>query len=223
MEQNNWSGVEAAIFDLDGTLADSLGVWEQVDRVFFERRGMELPADYQRSVQEMGFSSAAAYTKRTYGLPQSEEEIIAEWNGLVREEYARRIELKPGVPRYLRELKARGVRIGLATASGKGLYEPLLARHGVLPLFSACVSTDEVGKDKSSPDVYLACARRLCAAPRACVVFEDLLPALRAAKGAGMRTAAVLDRQTRAERAALAAEADTAFCTFAEAPALRAR
>ena len=208
---------KAAIFDLDGTLADSLQVWGRIDLEFFELHGLTLPEDYHHAIKSMGFPQAAAYTKDRFALPHTEEEIIRQWMEMARNEYAERVALKDGAQEYLCALKNAGVKIGLATASGPELFEPLLKRHDVYDFFSAFVTTDRAGKDKTSPDVYLLCAKELGCKAEDCMVYEDLLIAMRTAKKAGMAVTGVYDPHWSAEQMLIEASADRYLHSFLEA------
>lgn len=213
--------IEAAIFDLDGTIADSLDVWHNIDAEFFALFGLKLPDYYQDAVKTMDFRAAAEYTKKLLGLSMTEDEIITKWNLMCRDEYAHNIPLKEGAAKYIKALSSRGVKLGLATASGPELFGPLLKRHGVYGCFDAFVTTAEAGKDKNSPDVYLLCAERLSCRPERCMVFEDILPGVLAAKSAGMAVTAVLDRHSLKDRPKIIASADYYIESFEEALRLR--
>lgn len=186
----------AAIFDLDGTLLDSLDVWEKVDRDFLARRGLTVPSDYSDAVAAMSFGEAARYTADRFGFPDSPAELIREWNGMVASEYAHNIGLKPGARELLSALSRRGIRLGVATALPEELYGPALRNNGIHGLFGAFASVPEAARGKGSPDLYLLCARRLGVSPARCVVFEDMLPGLRGAKAAGMAAFGVFDSRS---------------------------
>lgn len=213
----NGMEIEAAIFDLDGTIADSMGVWYRIDVDFFSNRGMDIPEGYKDAISSMDFSRAASYTKRRFNLTETENEIIAEWNELARYEYALNIPLKEGAFEFLTALDEVGVKIGLATASGRELYEPLLKRNGVFELFSSCVTTVQAGKDKNSPDVYLLCAKELGCKPEKCMIFEDILPGVLSAKSVGMKAAGVYDPCSAHEREKIIAAADLFIEDFKDA------
>ena len=117
---------KAVIFDFDGTIANSRYVWQKVDVDFFAKRGMEIPHDYVEAISVMSFYNGAVYTKEKYNIKESVEEIMNEWNSQALHEYKENVVLKPFVKEYLRELKDKGYKIGLATAALHDYYIPVL-------------------------------------------------------------------------------------------------
>lgn len=207
----------AAIFDLDGTLLDSNGLWRDVDARFFAERGIVEPEDFVCAVQGMSFREGAAYTKRRFGLAESVEAIMAIWMQMAREAYERRIKMKPSARAYLRFLKRAGVKLAVATANRAELFEPTLAREGVLELFDAiCTSADVGDVNKSGGALFQLAARRLGVAPGDCVVFEDVPDGVAGAKAAGMRACAVLDAAMAHSRDAIEALADWTIRDFTD-------
>ena len=183
---------KAAIFDLDGTVLDSLGVWRHVDERFFGARGITAPEDYVRKISGMSFMETVAYTIRRFDLPDSPEAIVAEWMALAGDEYAHRVKLIPGARDYLRALRRAGVRLAAATANRAELFMPALENCGIAELFEAVVTTGDIGdKNKADGALFLLAAERLGAAPRDCAVFEDTLQGVLGARAAGMRAYAV--------------------------------
>ena len=184
--KNNYP-FEAAIFDLDGTLLDSMHVWQDVDDIFFEKRGMECPPDYGRALAGKSYRESAEYTIERFGLRESWEEIVAEWTGQVIEEYSHHVRLNPGAHAYLKYLKRAGVKLAVATALPEYLYRPCLENLGVIGMFDALCSTDETGgRGKAKGEVFLLAAERLGVEPGKCAVFEDVLEGIKGAKYAGM-------------------------------------
>ena len=207
--------MHAAVFDLDGTLLDSLGVWDDADRAFLSRRGIPLTPDYTEAVKLMHLEEAARYTKARYSLSEHPEEIMNEWLASIRAAYAE-MPLKPYAKEYLLMLHASGVKLAIATSSDEQLFLPALEHNGIRDLFSAAVMVREVERGKEFPDVYLEAARRLGIAPRGSAVFEDILPAVKAAKSGGFFTAAVYDEGSRGDEEALRREADCYITSYEE-------
>ncbi|MBM6699094.1 HAD family phosphatase [Bifidobacterium pullorum subsp. saeculare] len=210
---------KGAIFDLDGTLLDSMGVWDQVDIDFLAKRGIAVPPDYMTKVASMQFRQIAEYTIARFGLKDTPEELMEEWDAMARVMYATCVEAKPGAADYLRRLRASGAKLAVATSLPPQLREPAMAHVGILEDFDAVVSVDDandVGKDR--PDVYLLAARRLGVAPADCTVFEDLLVGMRSAKSVGMRVWAMHDDSSAADWPAICELADGVLFDFADAP-----
>ena len=124
------------IFDLDGTILDSMHIWEEIDKKFLGKRGLEVPEDYLRSIAPLGFERAAVYTIERFGFLETPEQIIAEWYQMATDAYANQVQLKPSAEEYLRYLKKRGIKIGIATSCEPQMFLPALERNGILDLFT---------------------------------------------------------------------------------------
>lgn len=185
---------KAAIFDLDGTLLDSMGVWLWVDQEFLLRRGIEMPSDYSAIIAPIGFPAAAQYTKERFSLPETEEEIMAEWRSMAISAYEHDVMAKPDAIAYLKHLIQKGVPIAAATASRPEFYVPALKRLCMYELFSSITEIAEVKHGKGHPDVYLRAAEKLGVSPTECAVFEDIYTGVKAAKEGGFITVAVYDK-----------------------------
>ena len=189
---------EGAIFDLDGTLLDSMYVWAHIDEVFFEKRGMTAPEDYGRALAGKSYRESAEYTIARFGFAESWEEIVAEWTQMAIEEYSHHVKLKPCAREYLLALKDGGVKLAVATALPEYLYRPCLENLGILDWFDALCSTDETGgRGKAGGEVFLLAARRLGLEAEKCAVFEDVYEGVSGAKYAGMRAYCVKDDASR--------------------------
>lgn len=210
--------MKAYIFDLDGTLLDSMGVWEQIDVDFLTKRGFAVPPDYINAICARSFPEAAAYTIERFGLPDSVEGLLTEWHEMAVHAYGHTVPLKPHAQAYLAALKTKGARLGIATSLPAALYMPALENNGVFGLFDVICSTDEVSHGKTKPDVFLLAARKLGVLPRDCVVFEDILQAIRSAKQAGMTVYGMYDASSHADWPLIQQVADGAFHHFSEAP-----
>lgn len=190
---SDFRNIKGAVFDMDGTILDSMGMWQDIDRRYLARFGKEAPADLQRRIEGFSVPETARYFKEAFGIPDGTDEIIAAWNEMAREEYLYCLQLKPGAEAYLRSLHARGVLLGIATTNYRDLTKACLARLGILDLFTAVVTSGEIEKGKPDPEIFLKAAQAMGLSPEDCVVFEDLPAGLLAGKRAGMRTVAVYD------------------------------
>ena len=218
--------IRAAIFDLDGTLIDSMEIWREVDEDFFARRGMPVPEKYQERIAHLGFRECADFTVRNYLPGESQVAVIEEWRELSLSKYSAADGakyFKAGAIGLLRRLKGAGLRLGVATASSPDFYMPILRAGGVDALFDAFTTVDEAGRNKSFPDIFRISAQKLGVPPAECAVFEDNLTALRAAKSTGMFAVGVYDEASRAAHAAMEREADLFLRSFLDAADFFAR
>ena len=204
----------AAVFDFDGTIARSGHVWSQVDHVFLESRGIEWTPDLSAELASRGFSKGAEYVIERYGLDETPEAICREWDAMGSELYPRLVELRPGAERYVRSLRAAGVPCALATTNDSRVLGSLAPRIDVEDLFDTVVYGNDVARDKNHPDIYLEAARRLGVPASSCVAFEDIAPALRSARTAGMATCAVCSGDETQDVPAVSAAADMLLCDW---------
>ncbi len=210
---------KAAIFDLDGTLLDSMGVWDQVDIDFLSRRGFDVPDDYMVKVAAMQFRQIAEYTIARFDLPDTPEQLMEEWDEMARTMYSTVVEAKPFACEYLESLKMSGAKMAVATSLPPTLREPAMKHVGIFDYFDCVVSVDDagdVGKDR--PDVYLLAASRLGVEPSDCTVFEDLLVGMKSAKSVGMRVWAMHDDSSDADWPEICEFADGIMFDFRDAP-----
>lgn len=189
---------KAAIFDLDGTLFDSMWVWKQIDLDFLAKRGIAVPPDYMLAVAHLGAYQTAVYTAERFGFNESPEELIAEWTDMAIDFYRDKVDLKKGAYEYLEYLYKNGIKLAVATANDRALYEPALIHTGIADFFSAVVNVDDVERKKGFPDIYLLAAEKLGAKASESLVFEDIFLGIKGAKDGGFRTVGVFD-ETSAE------------------------
>lgn len=205
----------AAIFDLDGTLVDSNSVWEKIDRIILQKNGIRCNDDFVHKLVSMTYEDAADEMHKI-GVKETTEEIIDECNELAVKEYRYNIFVKDGVCEYLTYLKKNGIKIALATASPKSLYEPVLRNNHIYNFFDAFCTTEDVGKSKDYPDIYLYAASKLGVNPMECVVFEDVLKGIVSAKNAGMKTIGVYDKYSTEDIITIRLTADKFIMNFFE-------
>lgn len=184
--------INAAIFDLDGTLLDSTGMWENLGERFLQSLDIVPEENLRDKIWDMSLPESAVFFKREYAVSLSEEEILARLNELSESVYTRDAPLKSGVKRLLGSLQMLDIKTALATAADKNLAEAALARTGISEHFSGIFSCSDYGA-KNAPDIFLKAAELLGAKPRETVVFEDSLTAVQTAKNGGFITAAVFD------------------------------
>lgn len=209
---------KAAIFDLDGTLIDSMGLWHQIDIDFSESRHIDLPEDYGPAVASMSSDEVARYTIERFHLPDTIDELNAEWSRMAVRAYAS-VGAKPHAKEYLAALKASGAKLAVATALAPYLRDSAMRHVGIVDDFDVVVSLCEAqSTDKKNPDVYLSAAHLLDVEPDHCVVFEDLLDAMLSAKAAGMHVWAMEDDFSKDDLPAITMEADGVIRDFADAP-----
>ena len=186
--------IKAVLFDMDGTLVDSLWMWGDIDVEYLGKHGYEVPEDLQHTIEGMSFSEAASYFKEHFQLPASEEEIKNEWIEMAKDKYAHEVPLKPGALRFLKHLKSLGIPMGIATSSSRELLEAVLNSLNLSEYMDYCMTSCEAGAGKPAPDIYLHVAGRLSVDPKRCMVFEDVPAGIAAGKAAGMAVCAVEDR-----------------------------
>lgn len=185
--------IKGAIFDLDGTLVDSMWVWSQIDADYLKVKGHSLPENLKSDIEHLSFSQTAIYFKERFNITDSIEQIINDWHSMAFYHYSNDVKLKPGVKEFLNYLKSRNIRIALATSNSIPLLEACLKNNNIYNYFDSITTTDEVLNGKDSPDVYILAANKIGIKPQNCVVFEDMLPAVQAAKSADMKVIAVKD------------------------------
>lgn len=185
--------IKAVIFDLDGTLMDSMWMWTDIDIEYLGRYGYELPDDLQKEIEGMGFTETAQYFKKRFGIPETIDEMKEEWNRMAYDFYANRVQLKPGAKRFLEEIRFRGLKTGIASSNSRSLILACLEQNGIAGQFDCIMTSCEVAHGKPSPDIYLRTAEMLGVLPSECLVFEDVPMGILAGKNAGMRVCAMED------------------------------
>ncbi len=194
--------IKAAVFDLDGTLLDSMYVWAKVDELFLQKRGLVAPDYYGEECSKRSFYQLALYTIDLFALDETPEQVMDEWMELAIEEYRSGVRLKPNAAETVSYAKSIGLKTAVCTSLVESLYIPALKNNGLADSFDIIVSADKESAGKSDPAIYLYTAQSLGVKPHECVFFDDVAASLRAAKQAGMAAVGVFDplsSQSRAE------------------------
>ena len=207
---------EMLIFDLDGTLLDSNGVWLEVDKTFLARRGAPYTKEFHNGVAHTILSNAAVFIREHLKLEESCEALIAEPMDLAAGQYGRTVELKPHVRAYLDRCRAAGHRMAIFTACVPEHCEASLVHHELHPYFERVIYAQDLGADKKSPAVFRQAAQALGVPPRECVLFDDSLAACKAAKAAGMTVVGVWDEGFPGVRADMREVCDQYIESFGE-------
>lgn len=200
-------GKKAIIFDLDGTLVDSMWMWKAIDIEYLGRFGYACPPDLQKVIEGMSFTETAVYFKKRFALTDSIEKIKADWVEMSIDKYRKEVPLKEGVKEFLDLARERGIKLGIATSNGREMVDAVLTSLGISGYFSNITIGCEVAAGKPAPDIYLYVAKRLGVKPEECLVFEDVPAGITAGRAAGMTVIAVEDgfsREMRKEKEALA-------------------
>ncbi len=180
------------LFDLDGTLIDSNGIWVEVDKTFLQRRNLPYTKEYYDGVAHTIFPMAAVFTKEYGNLPESCEEIMAEWMELAKDAYSH-VPLKPFVREYLTACRHRGERMAIVTSSVPEHCRAALACHGLTEYFEELIFAHDLKMDKSDPALFHKTAGILGVQPEECTLYDDSVRSCRSARAAGMKTVGVYD------------------------------
>lgn len=214
--QINGFDINYIIFDMDGTLLDSLSVWVDSDREFITGLGFEYDSRCSLAMKKMHFDSACEYLVREYSLPFSAEETGRRILAIVEEHYINGVPLKNGVAEFLAAAKSAGVKMCVATSNKKSLAEAALAAKGMKKYFEFVLTSDEVGCGKESPEIFLKAVEMLGGIPNETAVFEDSIHAVLSAKSAGFKVVGVYDELCPEEFSEIQKYADMSVMSFTE-------
>lgn len=209
------------IFDLDGTLLDSMQMWLEIDEAFLRELGFEADDAYSHTVKNFGYEAAAQYTVDRYQLDLSASDVMRRWQEMSFIAYERHIDLKPGALDYLNVLKNQGKRLGIATALNQTHIEAALNRHAIAHIFDTITMLNEVHRGKGHPDIYLLAAERMGVPPSSCIVFEDILSGIKGAKKGGFTVCGVFDASSEKDWVEIGKYADLTITHWDELRTIR--
>lgn len=200
MKHEMLQNIDTVIFDLDGSLVDSMWMWRAIDIEYLGKFGIPLPENLQSEIEGMSFSETAVYFKEFFHIPDSLEKIKEDWNRMAWDKYTNEVPLKPGIPAFLEGCRENGISLGIATSNSRELVENIVDVHKLRDYFSCIMTGCDVAHGKPAPDIYLAVSQQLNAEPSRCLVFEDIIPGIQAGRRAGMRVCAVEDAYSLHEK-----------------------
>lgn len=212
--------IQGAVFDVDGTLLDSMSVWDTAGEKYLRSIGYEPRENLNEVFKNMSLLQAARYYRTEYGVTLGEDEIVDGVNAMLEQYYRFETPLKAGVRELLALLRKKGVRMCIATATDRYLVEAALDRCGVLSCFGQIFTCGEVGHGKDEPHIFEEALRFLGTERERTVVFDDALYAVRTAKVAGFLVAAVCDSHEK-EQESIRALADLYLEDFTQTEKIR--
>ncbi|MCI8342111.1 MAG: HAD family phosphatase [Firmicutes bacterium] len=185
--------MKGLIFDVDGTIADSMWVWLKADSDAVKKYGYEIDDEYKKHASRLNNRQCVEYIIERYKLDVDVETLADEINSAAFEQYRKNVQLKEGAAQFIKEMKKRGHKLAVATSCLRPMCEHLLKSKGIFECFDGIVYSDEFGKNKLSPDIYIEAARIINEKPENCVVFEDIPSAAQSAVNAGMKVVGIYD------------------------------
>lgn len=185
--------ITGAIFDFDGTLFDSMPIWKGIRYKFFDKLGLKLTKEDEEAFRGLYLKESITLAKERFGLEETYEELLAKFFDYIKERYLNEAEPKNDIIEFLEKLKAKGVKMGIATATGEPALEAVLEKYGMLGYFSAIYSTYTVGASKTEPKVYDVVLEKIGTDKETTWVFEDALYAAKTAKANSYNLVGIFD------------------------------
>ena len=209
--------LQSAIFDMDGTLLDSMPIWKGLGASMLRQLGIEPAPELEEKLKTLSLRDGVAYCRDYYQLPQTVDQLVGLVFDKIHEFYCEKVQPKPGVEKFLSLLKMEGVWMYVATATDRPLAEAALRHAGLDGYFRGLITSQEVGVGKGeSAEIYERAMRRLQSNKKDTVVFEDAYHAIQTAKAAGFRVAAVYDASEEAHQEEIRGLADYYIRSFEE-------
>lgn len=208
--------IQGIIFDLDGTLIDSMPAWQNIGSEFLKKHGITPPADLNETIKIMSFAESARYFIDFYGVAMTEAQVGDEINGMIRDNYARHIPLKPFVKETLDQYLDQGIKMGILTATHKSLTELVLGRFGLQDHFEFILTSGMTGLPKSQPEIYHQAVAQLELPVQHIAIFEDALYCIQAARDTGCHIVGVYDDSSQNDWEEIQKISDCAIMSFKE-------
>lgn len=189
--------LQGVIFDMDGTLLDTMFYWGRVGEIYLRRLGKEPKPGLGQTMLSFPMKEGAEYLQNEYGLALTVDEILQGIRAVCDDFYRDEAQFKPGAREFMARLREKGIPFVLATATDRDQVELAMKRLGVLEDFHCILTSGEVGSSKDEPDIYLKAAEVMGTVPEETWVFEDAIHAARTAKRAGFKLVGVYDESAQ--------------------------
>ena len=200
--------IKLFLFDLDGTILDSLKIWNDIDLLFFKNHNLIMGEDYHIAIAPLTLEETATYTKNTYKLDIDEEQIMKEWSDLAIKEYAENVNLKKGVKEFLDYLKNKNVHLAIATSCNEEMFKPCLERYGIVSYFEHFYTSQNLKINKSNANFFKEILNEYKIEPDQILFFEDSLASMKCAKSLGFNVVAVMDKKWEKQKEEIIASSD---------------
>ncbi len=208
--------IKLFLFDLDGTILDSLEIWNDIDLLFFKNHNLIMGEDYHIAIAPLTLEETATYTKNTYKLDIDEEQIMKEWSDLAIKEYAENVNLKKGVKEFLDYLKNKNVHLAIATSCNEEMFKPCLERYGIVSYFEHFYTSQNLKINKSNTNFFKEILNEYKIEPDQILFFEDSLASMKCAKSLGFNVVAVMDKKWEKQKEEIIASSDNQIEDFSQ-------
>lgn len=208
--------IKLFLFDLDGTILDSLKIWKDIDLLFFKNHNLIMGEDYHIAIAPLTLEETATYTKNTYKLDIDEEQIMKEWSDLAIKEYAENVNLKKGVKEFLDYLKNKNVHLAIATSCNEEMFKPCLERYGLVSYFEHFYTSQNLKINKSNTNFFKEILNEYKIEPDQILFFEDSLASMKCAKSLGFNVVAVMDKKWEKQKEEIIASSDDQIEDFSQ-------
>ena len=208
--------IKLFLFDLDGTILDSLEIWNDIDLLFFKNHNLIMGEDYHIDIAPLTLEETATYTKNTYKLDIDEEQIMKEWSDLAIKEYAENVNLKKGVKEFLDYLKNKNVHLAIATSCNEEMFKPCLERYGIVSYFEHFYTSQNLKINKSNTNFFKEILNEYKIEPDQILFFEDSLASMKCAKSLGFNVVAVMDKKWEKQKEEIIASSDNQIEDFSQ-------
>lgn len=208
--------IKLFLFDLDGTILDSLKIWNDIDLLFFKNHNLIMGEDYHIAIAPLTLEETATYTKNTYKLDIDEEQIMKEWSDLAIKEYAENVNLKKGVKEFLDYLKNKNVHLAIATSCNEEMFKPCLERYGIVSYFEHFYTSQNLKINKSNTNFFKEILNEYKIEPDQILFFEDSLASMKCAESLGFNVVAVMDKKWEKQKEEIIASSDDQIEDFSQ-------